>query len=432
MVMYGASGFCDEVADDDNGSFATIECLAAHEPAVLHTQLPVVWASAQGSRVRTADGREWLDWTSGIFAANLGHAPPPVLEAIMNVVRAPLVHSYNFATSIRARAVHLLTDVTGFPWVVLTATGTEATEVAIKLCRSRAHMNGRARAIVVSFAGAFHGRTAGAQLAGGIPAQQHWTPSAAGEFVHLPYPVAPETRFDIGDLPADEVACVIIEPYQGSTMRAIDPVAARTIETWCRDHDVPLIVDEIQSGFGRTGALFAYAQLGISPDVLLVGKGMASGQPVAAALYKDPRLTAGIRPGELTTTHSGNPIALAAATATLEMFSCAGVLRQVPAIAQSLGAVLETLRTRYAQQIGFSACHGAVAGFEVLGVDGQPDAALARRLVERCAQGRLLVLTPVGPNGNLVKFAPPLNTQSADMEAGAAIVLAAAARELTA
>jgi 4-aminobutyrate aminotransferase / (S)-3-amino-2-methylpropionate transaminase / 5-aminovalerate transaminase len=423
----------DGITTRDEWGSATrsiIDCLAAHEPAALHTQLPVVWTSARGARVRGEDGREWLDWTSGILTANLGHAPEPVIDAIIEELRAPLLHSYGFATRIRAQTVERLTRLCGMPFVVLTATGTEAVEVAIKLCRSRARLLGRNQAVVISFVGAFHGRTAGAQLAGGLAAQKHWTPAAAGEFIQLPYPGAPGSRFEIEGVRPSDVACIILEPYQGSTMRAIASDAAGQIGAWCREYDVPLVIDEIQSGFGRTGSLFAHERLGITPDLLLVGKGLASGQPVAGVLYRDPQLTAGIRAGELTTTHGGNPIALAAANATIEMFMHEGVLDGVPSIASALSALLTALKARWPDRIGFSACYGAIAGFEVVRADGVPDPEVARRFVVGCARRGLLLLAPVGPNGNLLKFAPPLIAGSFDLSDAVAIAYGVADDEL--
>ncbi len=412
-----------------------IDTLRRYEPPALHTQLPVVWDHAAGARVYDRAGRSWLDWTSGILTANAGHAPASVIDAIRAQAGHGLLHAYMFPTAVRARVVRALSEMTGFPQAVLLTTGTEAVEAALKIARRYAMARSRPRAVIVSFEGSFHGRTMAAQLAGGIPAHPQWAGSGEGVFVHIPFPergtawspAVIEAALGEGGLAPGDVACVIGEVYQGSTMRVMDQKAAAALRAWCTRNEVLLIWDEMQSGFGRTGTLFGYEQLGARPDLLLCGKGLSGSLPISVVMVGDPRYTESLAPGELTTTHGANPVCLAAAEANLALFGDG----QLAAAAGELGRDLAEQLAAWAQtdprRRRVVAAWGMVAGIAITRRDGTADPAEARRLVQECARRGLLLCSPARQHGGaMLKIMPPLAVSAEELREGLAIFAAAA------
>ncbi|WP_460305855.1 aminotransferase class III-fold pyridoxal phosphate-dependent enzyme [Actinocorallia aurea] len=403
-----------------------IDTLRRYEPAALHTQIPVVWHRAHGSRVWDEQGRSWLDWTSGILTANAGHAPPSVVEAICAQANAQLLHAYGFPTAVRARVVRALCDLTGFPQVVLATTGAEAVEACLKIARSRAQAAGRARAVIVSFDGAFHGRTLGAQMAGGLASQRQWTrPLGDDVFVRVPFPARgsawktahlEEALACVGAAPAD-VALVLTEIYQGSTLEIIDGRALRLLRDWCDANGALLALDEIQSGFGRTGTLFAHMQFGVRPDLLLCGKGISGSLPVSAVLIADARHTAHLAPGDLSTTHAANPVSLAAVEANLKLFSDQGIVAQAARGAEVFCTALAAWLARSSRRRVYGV-FGLVAGIGMSGPSGADSREAATALVEACAEHGLLLCAPAGRGGTMVKLMPPLTTSIVDLEEG--------------
>ncbi|MFC8513888.1 aspartate aminotransferase family protein [Streptomyces sp. NPDC057257] len=416
------------------GDAWVVDTLRSYEPAALHSQLPVVWHHAAGARVYDSGGRSWLDWTSGILTANAGHSPQAIIDAVRGQAEQGLLHAYMFPTAVRARVVRSLCELTGFPQTVLLTTGAEAVEAALKIARRYAMSRGRDRAMIVSFEGAFHGRTMGAQLAGGLPAHRSWTGRGEGIFLKVPYPVAGaswspaviEEALAVSGARPGDVACVIGEVYQGSTMRTLPRQAAQALREWCTRHQVLLILDEMQSGFGRTGTLFGYEQLGARPDLLLCGKGVSGSLPVSAVLIADPRYTEELAPGELTTTHGANPVCLAAAEANLRLFRDGMVLDKADELGKLLAdGLADWARTRPSRR-RVVASWGMVAGLAVTDEDGAPDPPAARRLVEECARRGLLLCAPARQHGGaLLKVMPPLVTSPDELGEGLAVLGAA-------
>lgn len=421
-----------EIPDGREDDAWVIETLRRYEPATMHTQHPVVWDYASGSRIFDQQGRSWLDWTSGILTANAGHARAEVIDAICAQARQGLLHAYMFPTRVRARTVQALAELTGFPQSVLYTTGAEAVEGALKISRRYAAARGR-RGVIVSFEGAFHGRTLGAQLSGGLAAQRDWAPECDDVFVRVPYPergatwspaIIERALRDIGAGP-DDVACVVGEIYQGSTLRQLDPSSGQSLREWCTRHGVLLVFDEIQSGFGRTGALFAYEHIGVRPDLLLCAKGLSGSLPVSAVLVGEPRFTADLRPGEVTSTHSGNPVALAAAEANLALFAdgklVAGAAQRGRQLADGLAGWVQ----RQPHRRRVVGTMGMIAGVVFTKSDGSFDPQLARDVAARCVENGLLVCVPSTLGGAMIKIMPPVTTTEEELADALALFNAA-------
>ncbi len=264
------------------------------------------WASAYGVRVQSVDGRELIDFTSGVFVTNTGHCHPHVVKAIQDQA-ATLLNCYDAPHPARAEVAKRLLQLAGpsFDAISLATTGAEAIDIAVKAAKA---YTGRYETL--SFANAFHGKTLAALSLSGLPGTRRGVgPVMPGSIVgfyptcytcplKLTYPACKIACFDATEEifranTTGSLAAVVVEAYLGAGGAYVAPP-----EFWPRvrkfadDHDAVLILDEIQTGFGRTGTMFAFEQFGIVPDVLVVAKGMASGLPMSAVISRHDILEA--------------------------------------------------------------------------------------------------------------------------------------------
>ncbi len=283
-----------------------------------------------------AAGRRYLDFTSGYGTAPLGHAHPALTAAIAKQAALLLACPTLFPCAVRARFLEELSAAVGLPHLFLCNSGTEAIEAGLKFARLATGRTG-----VVALQGSFHGRTAGALSVTGNPlVRRPFEPLLAGvTFVPRDDPAALAAAVD------DNVGLVVVEPVQGEGgVHPIDPEFLRAARRVTRECGALLLVDEIQTGFGRIGDWFAFAELGLEPDLVALGKGIAGGLPMGALAYTRA-VAAALFPGVHGSTFGGNPLACAAGLATL------GVLRdqRLPERAREVGGrLLERLRRELA------------------------------------------------------------------------------------
>ncbi len=277
-----------------------------------YARYPVAMVKGEGCRLIDADGREYLDFLAGIAVCSLGHCHPAVTEAIRRQA-GELVHVSNlYYTGPQTELAELLVANTFAEKVFMANSGAEANEAAIKLARI---YSGEGKYGVISLEGSFHGRTLAAVAATGQPKfHQGFEPLPAG-FSHAPF----------GDLEAlekmiDETTCAILcEPVQGeSGVRPLDKEYLQGIRDLCDKHGLLLIFDEVQTGIGRTGSLFAYQQLGVVPDIMTSAKGLGNGLPIGA-MMTTAKIAEALVPGTHASTFGGNPVASAAGVATLKI-----------------------------------------------------------------------------------------------------------------
>ena len=322
-------------------SVPLFETLHACEPISMQGQPPVVWDRAEGFQVHDRWGNMWLDWSSGVLVTNAGHGRQAMVAAIVEQATKPLLHSYCFANEPRAKLVSKLAELMrsaaervaghrdpAYKAFLLT-TGSETTECAVKLARTYGQRAGGRRKLgIVSFERAFHGRTLGAQMIGGSPALKDWIVHLDPDMHVVPFPDGfrtPDTSFDLflstlaeKGVGPDRVAGVISETYQGAGADFLPVAYAQKLRAWCDEHDVILILDEVQAGFGRTGTWWGFEHYGIVPDIACCGKGISSGLPLGAVLGTEAVMGL-YGPGEMTSTHSGNPVCCAAALASIDL-----------------------------------------------------------------------------------------------------------------
>ena len=401
-------------------SIPTLQKLYAFEPRAMRGQPPVIWHRADGFQVSDAWGNRWIDWTSGVLIANAGHGRPEIANAIAQQANSHLLTSFSFANEPRARLVEKLVTILPEPLkkVFLYSIGSEAVECALKLCRTYGvKSGGRSKHVIVSYQNAFHGRTLGAQQAGGIPELKEWIVNLDRGFVQVPFPDGfrtPETSFDSFQrslreqgIEPQNVAGVILETYQGGSSAFAPVPYMQSLRQWCTGHKALLVCDEIQAGFGRTGTMWGFEHYGIVPDIAVFGKGISGSLPLAAVAGR-PEVLDLYAPLSMTSSHAGNPVCCAAALASVDLI----VNERLAERARDMGAVLHrrlnALATRY-PQIGRVAGKGLVAGLPcVRPGTTEPDADLAFDVVRRAMHKGVLMFAPVGFGGATIKISPPL------------------------
>lgn len=396
--------------------------LQRSEPRSMRGQPPVVWHKAEDFIVHDRWGNRWIDWSSGVLITNAGHGRREIAEAVRAALDQPLLASYVFVHERRATLTRMLRELSPDPEryrVFLLSTGSEAIENCIKLAKTYAlEKHGPQRQVLVSFQNAFHGRTMGAQLAGGMPRQKKWLGDCCPRFVQVPFPDGfknPDTSFDLflttlraRGIRPEQIAGVMSETYQGVGPDFFPVEYARQLEAFCREHDIVLIMDEVQSGFGRTGRMFCYEHYGIRPDLIACGKGISSSLPLSAVIGREDIMGL-YAPGSMTSTHSASPLAVAAAIANLEVLQRDRLAEHAAAMGRWFIPALERIQQKYPRVLG--CCHGMglVAGIQAVRpgtTEPDPDLALAINL--KCFHKGILMFAPVGVGGECIKIAPPL------------------------
>ena len=408
-------------------SLPVLERLRAAEPRAMAGQPPIVWDRADGFQVSDRWGNTWIDWSSGVLITNAGHGRREIRDAVTEAVSRPLLSAYVFPHERRAELASRLQALAPDPGnytVFVVTTGSEANEAAIKLaktCGLRRH--GPAKRVIVSFRNAFHGRTMGAQLAGGMAAQHEWLSGEGETFLRVPFPDGfknPDTSFDgflaavaeSGVEPA-EIAGIITESYQGVGPDFLPADYAQALCAFAAEHDIVTIFDEVQSGFGRTGRMFCFEHYGVTPDLITCGKGITSSLPLAAVIGRRDIMDL-YPPGSMTSTHSGNPIGVAAALANLDLIEREHLVERAEALGRILMEELARIVAPHSAALACLTGRGLVAGIQVMrpgpGPAGtrEPDAATAAAIVQACYRRGLLMFAPVGVAGECVKIAPPL------------------------
>ncbi len=305
-----------------------------------YNRYPAAMVKGSGCWLTDADGKKYLDFMAGIAVCALGHSHPKITEAICRQA-GELVHVSNlYYTEPQIKLAEMITDNSFGEKLFLCNSGAEANEAAIKLARI---YSGEGRYKVISLSGSFHGRTLATVAATGQPKfHKGFEPLPEG-FLHAPF----------GDLQAleqmiDGSTCAILcEPLQGEGgVRPLAKEYLQGIRALCDKHGLLLIFDEIQTGLGRTGTLFAYEQLGVQPDILTMAKALGNGLPIGAMLTS-AKIAAPFVPGTHASTFGGNPVACAAAVATLEIMLADGFLAGVRQRGDYFQAELNKLALRF-------------------------------------------------------------------------------------
>ncbi len=355
----------------------------------------------EGVWLITADGERYLDFTSGVAVNALGHAHPHLVAALQQQA-AKLWHMSNlFKSPDGERLAARLCEHSFADLVFFANSGAEAIECAIKVTRKYHAAKGQPeRYRIITFEGAFHGRTLAALAATG----------AAKYLDGFGPPVEGFDQVPLGDLDAVKAAIgpatagILIEPVQGEGgVRAADPAFFRALRELCDAHGLLLMFDEVQTGMGRTGELFAHQRFGVAPDVMALAKGLGGGFPIGACLAT-AEAASGMTPGSHGSTFGGNPLAVAAANAVLDVMLAPDFLPRVQSIALLAKQKLASVVDRYPQVLGEVRGEGLLLGLKAV----VPAAELMAAL-------RAEKMLSVAAGDNVVRLLPPLILSEAEL-----------------
>jgi len=352
---------------------------------------PISIVRGRGSRVYDLEGREYLDFVAGIAVNTLGHAHPDLVAAIQKQAQHLLHASNLYYTEPQVKLAKALVDHSFAKKVFFCNSGAEANEAAIKLARLYAHQkHGPDRYEIITMLNSFHGRTMATLTATGQEkVQKGFEPLLPG-FKYVPLNNMPELEKAL----SAKTAAVMLELVQGEGgVHVADRTYLKSLRELCRQHDVLLVFDEVQTGMGRTGTLFAYEQLGVHPDIMTLAKGLGGGVPIGACLATD-EAAAAFSPGAHASTFGGNPLACAAALAVLRVLLEGRVLEQSRRMGDYLAKGLLDLKDRL-HIVKDVRGLGLLQGME-LTIEGKPvvDDCLARGLLINCTMERVLRFVP--------------------------------------
>tara|TARA_X000000950_G_scaffold84957_1_gene106940 strand:- start:27626 stop:28999 length:1374 start_codon:yes stop_codon:yes gene_type:complete len=404
------------------GTKEVLEVLDQKESRSMHGQIPIVWNSAKDFNVFDLQGNKFIDFTSAIFFANVGHSNTRVSDAIREMIDKPILGCYAYPNEVRARYLKKLVEFCGtnFDKAFLMSAGTEATEAAFKLMRMYGQSKKKERPGIISLENNWHGRTMGAQMLSGNMKQKEWMGFHDNDIHHLSFPYpwilnnesgeslflrSIDSLLQSGIDPKKDLCGMILETFQGWGAIFYPKDFVQAAEKFCRENDLVLTFDEMQAGFGRTGKAFGYQHYDVSPDLICCGKGMGNGYPLSGVIGRGdimdlPEI------GNMSSTHSANPLACAVGLAVLEEIETRNLLsetvRKGKILKDGLIQLQETSKGRISHILG----EGLISAILFQDPEtGSPDGLIASRIAEKCYEKGLLV---VHTGRESIKIGPPL------------------------
>jgi len=407
---------------------------AAVVRGVGHTT-PLSASRARNAEIWDVEGNRYVDFAGGIAVVNTGHCHPKVIAAVQEQMER-FTHTcfqvvmYEPYIALAER-LNALAPIPGPLKSVFFTTGAEATENAVKIARAATGRSG-----VIAFTGGFHGRTVMASaLTGKVVPYKKGLGPALPEVWHVPFPTAQNgvstedalKYLDFifkADADPSRIAAIIVEPVQGEGgFHQVPLNLMRELRRICDEHGIVLIADEVQTGFGRTGTMFAMEHYDVSPDLICVAKSLAGGFPLSGVIGKAPIMDAA-DPGGLGGTYAGNPLACAAALAVLDVLEEEKLLDRAVAMGERLRTWLEQIQARNnLLPIADVRGPGAMVAFDIVKDRGgrEPDAVATKRVVQRAYENGLILLS-CGTNANTIRILVPLTAEDAVVEEGLRIL----------
>lgn len=404
------------------GTEAIISELELYESRSMQGQMPIVWDKAENFSIYDKYGNKWIDFTSTIFVSNVGHSNHNVLNAVKGVLNKPLLHTYAYINEERVQYLQKLVKFAGSPFekAFLLSSGTESTEAALKLMRMHGQKIGKHRQGIICIEGNWHGRTMGSQMMSSNLAQKEWIGYNDPNIYHIPFPYP----WALNDLNGKEflenglnklqqsgvnfktdICGFMLETFQGWGAVFYPKDFVQAIEETCKNNNILLTFDEMQSGFGRTGKKFGYEHYEVQADLICCGKGMASGFPLSAVIGSQ-RVMDLPDVGNMSSTHSANPIGCAAGMATIEEIERLDLVRQTERKEKILFNRLNEMKSKYLDRISWVLGKGLIAAvlFKLPGKQ-EADCMFPSLVAERAMQKGLLV---VHTGRESIKIGPPL------------------------
>jgi acetylornithine/N-succinyldiaminopimelate aminotransferase len=360
----------------------------------VYARVDLAFERGEGAWLIATNGERYLDFTSGVAVNALGHAHPHLVAAV-TAQAAKLWHVSNLYRIPEAERLAARLCAASFADVVFFAnSGAEAMECAIKMARKYQSVSGKPeRYRIITFEGAFHGRTLATLAAGGQKKYLEGFGPVVEGFDQVPFADLEATKRAIGE----ETAAILIEPIMGEGgVRVVPPEFLRALRRLCDDHGLLLVFDEVQTGVGRSGQLFAYQQSGVSPDIMALAKALGGGFPLGACLAT-AEAAKGMVVGTHGSTFGGNPLAMAAAGALLDVVLADGFLERVRRTALILKQKLAEIRDRHPAVIAEVRGEGLLVGLRAVVPSSQ--------LVDELRAEKMIT---VAAGDNVVRLLPPL------------------------
>ncbi len=410
-------------------SIPLINKMYTFESRSMHGQYPIVWDRAENFQVFDKWGNVWIDFTSTIFVANVGHANSRIVKNLKNCLEKPLLHTYSYASHERIEYLEYLIKNTPkyFEKAFLLSAGTEATEAALKLMRLNANKIGKKKG-VICFEGSYHGRTMGAQSMTGSQEAKEWIGYKDPNLFHLPFPypweVENATDFfhdTIDELfeknkinPKNDICGIMLETFQGWGAIFYPQEYMHALFNFARKNKIIVAFDEMQAGFGRTGKLFGYEHYDVKPDIICCGKGASSSLPLAIVLgSREIMDLPGV--GSMSSTHSANPLSCVAGKATLEELLEGNLLENSKILGLKFHERLNEIKDQFPNHIKFIFGVGLLAAIVFVDDNGSPLTELCSTICEKAFQKGLLL---VHTGRESIKLAPPLSISEEAMFEG--------------
>jgi 4-aminobutyrate aminotransferase-like enzyme len=386
----------------------------------MHGQMPIAWDKAKNFNIFDIAGNKFIDFTSTIFVANIGHSNPRLIKYIKLALSKNFLHSYAYINKIREKYIKKLILFAGknFQKAFLMSAGTEATEAALKLMRMHGQKQGKRKLGIICFEGNWHGRTMGAQMMSGNIKQKEWIGYQDPNIYHLPFPYPwilknnESEKFLIDSLKKIEkkinlkkdICGVMIETFQGWGAIYYPKEYVKLLFKICKKNNILITFDEMQSGFARTGYKFGYEYYGVKPDLICCGKGMGGGIPISGVIGKKNLMDLP-EVGNMSSTHSANPLACYAGLAVLEEINKKKLLQNTKDKEKILFKKLNQIKDKFPKEILYVQGKGLIAAL-IFNIRSKNNVKkILKSIVEECLKNGLLV---VYTGRESIKIGPPL------------------------
>ena len=416
-----------------SGNNSLLERRMKNIPRGISTAFPIFAAGAKNAVIHDVEGKRYIDFAGGIGVLNTGHCHPKIVQAIEEQAKKYIhtafqVMGYEPYIAVTEK-LNNLAPISGDKKSILFSTGAEALENAVKIARVATKRTG-----FISFTGGFHGRTMMALALTGkvLPYKKGFGPFP-GDVYHIPFPIPyhgiteEETLHVLqnvfkSDIDAERVAAIAIEPVQGEGGFYIAPFGfLKKLRKICDDNGILLISDEVQSGFARTGRLFAIEHSGVEPDLITSAKSLAGGMPLSAVIGR-AQIMDSVEPGGLGGTYAGNPLACAASLAVMEIIEEERILEK----SIRLGDVLQNALKKLSEEIpviGEIRGLGGMVALEFVKEKDphKPDPDLAKKISQKCMENGLIILS-CGIYGNVLRILVPITADLKEIDEGIEIL----------
>jgi 4-aminobutyrate aminotransferase-like enzyme len=402
----------------------------------MHGQIPLVWDSASDFNIYDSAGNKFIDFTSAIFFANVGHSNLRVIEYMNKAIEKPILGCYAYGNEIRAEYLEKLIKFSGpnFEKAFLMSAGTEATEAAFKLMRMSGQVKNKRKLGIIAYENNWHGRTLAAQMMSGNLKQKEWVGYHDENIHHLKFPYSwvinnqsGESFFydqlkslsDSGIDPSKDICGMILETFQGWGAIFYPNDFVQAAEEYCKKNNVIMTFDEMQSGFGRTGKAFGYEHYNVSPDLLCLGKGMGNGYPISGVIGSSeimdlPEI------GNMSSTHSANPLGCYAGMAVLDEINDHNLIAESERKGRKLHKKLMEIKDNSNGLISAVLGKGMIASILFKHpINGLPEIQIPSEISEKCMQRGLLV---VHTGRESIKLGPPLSISDEALIEGLSII----------